>query len=80
MESLADALPPEIARQVHPDWRKHEQQYWAARDALVHRYRGQWVAFADGAVLVAASTPLEVFLAIQGSSSRSQGRLHSVWA
>src|SRR5438067_6263288 len=68
MKSLADALPPEIARQVHPDWRKHEQQYWAARDTMVHRYRGQWVACADGAVLVAASTPLEVFLAIQQSA------------
>jgi predicted aspartyl protease len=67
MKSLADGLPPEIARQVHPDWRKNEQGYWAARDSLLPRYRGQWIAFADGAVLVAAPTPLEVFLAIQRS-------------
>jgi predicted aspartyl protease len=67
MKSLADGLPPEIARQVHPDWRKNEQGYWAARDNLLPRYRGQWIAFADGAVIVAAPTPLEVFLAIQRS-------------
>jgi hypothetical protein len=24
MQSLADNLPPEIARQIHPDWRKNE--------------------------------------------------------
>lgn len=67
MKSLADSLPPEIARQVHPDWRKNEQGYWAAHDNLLPRYRGQWIAFADGAVVVAAPTPLEVFLAIQQS-------------
>ena len=67
MKSLADGLPPEIARQIHPDWRKNEAAYWAAPDSLLPRYRGQWVAFADGAVLAAASTPLEVFLAIQRS-------------
>src|SRR5260370_11824968 len=67
MKSLADGLPPEIARQIHPDWRKNEAAYWTERDRLLAQYQGQWVAFADGAVLVAASTPLEVFLAIQGS-------------
>jgi hypothetical protein len=67
MRSLADGLPPEIASRIHPDWRKNEQGYWAARDSLLPRYRGQWIAFADGAVIAAASTPLEVFLAIQQS-------------
>jgi predicted aspartyl protease len=67
MKSLADGLPPEIARQVHPDWRKNEQVYWAARDSLLPRYHGQWIAFADGAVVVAAPSPLAVFLAIQRS-------------
>ena len=28
MNSLADGLPPQIARQVHPDWRKNEAAYW----------------------------------------------------
>ena len=67
MKSLADALPPEIAQKIHPDWRKNEQEYWAARDLLLPRYRGQWIAFADGAVIAATSTPLEVILAIQQS-------------
>src|SRR5262249_26785041 len=67
MKSSADGLPPEIARQVHPDWHKNEEGYWNARGNLLPRYRDQWIAFADGAVIAAASTPLEVFLAIQQS-------------
>ena len=67
MKSLASGLPPEIARQIHPDWRKNEQAYWPARGILLPRYNGQWIAFADGAVIAAASTPLDVFLAIQQS-------------
>jgi hypothetical protein len=35
MKSLADALPPEFARQIHPDWRKNEAAYWAVRDQLL---------------------------------------------
>lgn len=64
MKSLADRLPAEIARQVHPDWRKNEAAYWAVRDKLLSQYQGQWIGFADGAVIVAASTPLEVFLVV----------------
>jgi len=67
MKSLADALPPEIAKQIHPDWRKNEAAYWAVRDQLLAQYQGRWIGFADGAVMVAASTPLEVFLAVQPS-------------
>ncbi len=67
MKSLADELPPEIARQIHPDWRKNEAAYWAVRDQLIAQYQDQWIGFADGAVIVAASTPLEVFLAVQQS-------------
>ncbi len=67
MKSLADGLPPDIARQVHPDWGKNEAAYWAVRDQLLGQYQGQWIGFADGAVLVAASTPLEVFLAVHQS-------------
>ena len=67
MTSLADALPPEIARQIHPDWRKNEAVYWAVRDQLLAQYRDQWIGFADGAVIAVASTPLEVFLAVQQS-------------
>lgn len=67
MKSLADGLPPEIAQQIHPDWRKNEAAYWAVRDRFLGQYQGQWIGFADGAVIVAASTPLEVFLAVQQS-------------
>jgi len=68
MKSLADELPPQIARQIHPDWRKNEAAYWTVRDRLLPSYRGQWVAFADGAVIAASSTPLDLFLAIQQSA------------
>ena len=67
MKSLADSLPPEIAQQIHPDWRKNEAWYWAVRDQLLVQYQGQWIAFADGAVIAAAPTPLEVFVAVQQS-------------
>jgi hypothetical protein len=60
MKSLADALPPEIARQIHPDWRKNEVDYWAVRDQLLKQYQDQWIAFADGAVIVSCKTSLEV--------------------
>src|SRR5207253_5254797 len=67
MKSLADALPPEIAQQIHPDWRKNEAAYWSMRDQLLSQYQDQWIGFADGAVIAAAPTPLEVFLAVQQS-------------
>src|SRR5262245_13085965 len=68
MKSLADQLPPEIASRIHADWRKNEQEYWAARDKLLADYQGTWIAYAAGSVVAAASTPLEVFLAIQKST------------
>lgn len=67
MKSLADSLPPEIAQQLHPDWRKNEADYWSARDALLSQYGDRWIAFADGAVIATASNPLDVFLAIHNS-------------
>jgi hypothetical protein len=69
MSSLADALPAEIARQINPGWRKNEAGYWAVRDQLLAQYQGRWVGFADGAVVAAGATPLEVFLAIQNSGT-----------
>ena len=67
MGSLADALPPEIAAQVHPAWRANEAAYWAARDRLMTSYSGQWVAFADGAVIASGAGPVEVLQAAQQS-------------
>ena len=51
MKSIADQLPPEIARQIHPDRRKNEAAYWAIRDQLLAQYQGQWIGFADGKVI-----------------------------
>jgi hypothetical protein len=65
MKSLADGLPPEIARQIHPDWRKNEAAYWAVRDQLLGRYQGQWIGFADGRVVASGSRPVVVFHAAQ---------------
>src|SRR5437773_2961257 len=61
MKSLADGLPPEIARQIHPAWRKNEAAYWAARDQLLGQYQGQWIGFADGVVVADGTRPVVVF-------------------
>jgi hypothetical protein len=45
MQSLADALPPELAAQIHPDWRENEAEYWAARDTLLAQFAGKWIGF-----------------------------------
>jgi hypothetical protein len=60
MNSLADGLPPEIARQVHPDWRKNEAAYWAARDQLLGQYQDQWIGFVDGRVVASGRRPVVV--------------------
>ena len=61
MTNIADQLPPEIARQLHPDRRKNEAGYWAVRDQILAQYKGQWIGFADGAVIASGSSPVEVF-------------------
>ncbi len=67
MKSLADQLPPEIARQIPLDWRKNEADYWAVRDQLLGQYQGQWIGFADGAVVAAGASPVAVFHAAEAS-------------
>jgi hypothetical protein len=67
MKSLADSLPPEIARQIHPDWRKNEAAYWAVRDQLLSQFRGQWIGFADGKVIASGSGPVAVFHAAEAT-------------
>jgi hypothetical protein len=67
MKSIADQLPPEIARQIHPDRRKKEAAYWAVRDQLLDQYRGQWIGFADGMVILSGSSPVTVFHAAEAS-------------
>jgi len=65
MKSLADQLPPEIARQLHPDRRKNEAAYWASRDQLLSQYQGQWIGFAAGQVIAAGTVPVTVFHAAE---------------
>lgn len=67
MKSLLEGLPPEIARRIHPDWQKNEAHYWAQRDRLLSRYRGQWIGFASGRIIVSGTSPVEVFHAAQAS-------------
>ncbi len=67
MKSLVDGLPAEIARQIDPEWRKNEAAYWAARDRLLPQYQGQWVGFADGAVIASGTSPVAVFHAAEAT-------------
>src|SRR5271154_2057938 len=67
MKSIADQLPPEIARQIHPDRRKNEAAYWSVRDQLLAQYQGQWIGFADGMVIASGSSPVTVFHAAEAS-------------
>jgi hypothetical protein len=67
MQSLADQLPPEIAKQIHPDWRKNEAEYWAPRDQLLDQYRGKWIGFADGIVVASGTSPVAVFHAAENT-------------
>lgn len=61
MKSIAEQLPPDIARALHPDRHKNEHDYWAARDQLLDKYRGQWIGFADGRVIACGGSPVAVF-------------------
>lgn len=67
MKLIADQLPPEIARQLHPDRRKNELEYWAARDQLLKQYQDQWIGFADGKVVASGTSPVTVLHASEGS-------------
>jgi hypothetical protein len=68
MPSLADGLPPEVAAALAPEWRANEAAYTAARPGLLATHTGQWVAFSDGAVIAAGSSPVEVLHAAAASS------------
>ena len=65
MNSLIKGLPAEIAKRIHPDWRKNEVDYWAKRDSLVAQYSGKWIGFAEGRVIASGTSPVEVFHAAQ---------------
>lgn len=67
MKSLADGLPPEIAKQIHPDRLKNEAAYWLKRDQLLDEYHGQWIGFADGQVIASGTRPVTVFHVAESS-------------
>ncbi len=67
MTSLTDGLPPEIAREIDPNWRKNEAAYWDVRDQLLRQYQGQWIGFADGAVIASGASPVAVFHAAEAT-------------
>jgi hypothetical protein len=67
MNSIADQLPVDIARQIHPDRRKNEAGYWLVRDQLLDQYFGLWIGFADGLVIASGSSPVSVFQAAEAS-------------
>jgi len=67
MKNIADQLPPEVARQIHPDRRKNEEAYWAVRDQLLEQYRDQWIGFADGKVVASGTSPVTVFHAAEAT-------------
>jgi hypothetical protein len=67
MKSIVDQLPPEIARQIHPDRRKNEADYWAVRDQLLNQYQGQWIGFAGGKVIASGISPVTVFHAAEST-------------
>lgn len=67
MKSLIEGLPPEVAKRIHPDWKKNEIDYWAHRDELLAQYRDQWIGFANGCVIVAGTSSVEVFHKAQES-------------
>lgn len=60
MKSLADELPPDIAKQVSAEWRKNEADYWSIRPQLIGQYAGMWVGFSDGKVVAAGKRPVMV--------------------
>ncbi|MBX9581076.1 MAG: hypothetical protein K2X87_12275 [Gemmataceae bacterium] len=67
MDRIADRLPPEIARQLHPDRLANEDAYWTARDGLLGQYRGRWVGFAGGRVVASGPSPVEVLHAAEAT-------------
>src|SRR5262245_34633444 len=69
MKSLADELPPEIAREIAPEWRANEAEYWRVRDRLMAQYEGRWIGFADGKVIASGSSAVHVFDAAEEAAA-----------
>jgi hypothetical protein len=53
-------LPPEQKQRLHADFIANERTYLQMRDSLLSRYRGQWVAVANGKVIASGGNLLRV--------------------
>jgi len=58
---MLDGLPPEIASQIHPDWRKNEADYWERRAELLARFTNLWIAFAGGEIIASGKSATDIF-------------------
>lgn len=67
MKRIADQLPAAIAGLIHPDRRKNEDEYWAAREQLLSQYEGQWIGFARGTVVASGTSPVLVLHAAEAT-------------
>jgi len=67
MKSLIEGLPPEVAKRIHPAWKRNEAEYWTQRDMLLSHYRDHWIGFANGHVVVSGTSPVEVLHSAQAS-------------
>jgi hypothetical protein len=48
-------------------WRKNGEGYWSVRDQLIAQHRGQWIGFADGAVIACGTSPVAVLHAAEAT-------------
>ena len=60
MQSLADGLPPDVLAEIPKAWFDNEREYWKVQPEILARYGGQWIAFADGQVIVSGPNPVDV--------------------
>jgi hypothetical protein len=65
MKDILNRLPPNVAKRVHPDWKRNERSYWVRRESLLAQYDGQWIGFADDCVVASGDSPVRVLHAAQ---------------
>lgn len=60
MRSLADGLPADVLAELPREWFANERDYWVKHPEIMAQYGGQWVAFADGKVLISGLDSVDV--------------------
>ncbi|HET6880545.1 MAG TPA: hypothetical protein VFI31_10345, partial [Pirellulales bacterium] len=68
MNDPVSQLPPDIAMQIDPAWRKNQADYWSERERLHAQHEGQWIGFANGKVVVSGTSPVAVFHAAEATA------------